>query len=428
MKIKKEKLLINKTLLIFLLFLYIFTPLILLPFNIIHVLFLISIFFLLKNYSGLFFSTLKTRTLSIFIIFQLILAIYAFILDIIVDNSNSYAYNFFLLIIEIIPIAIYISILINNLRVNQYKIYNVILNVGMIQVIFTFITIMFPDIRKWIFENSHSYILIETFNDLSSSRMYGLGRGYTFSMPLFQGFCIIIATTLGIYRSKKYFFLVPFYIISIVLNARIALLSIPIIVFVLFFFRFKKHYIEQLILLGSFIFIIFLSIQFVKNKSESDSEYDTYDWINAGFDEIISFNNGEVKGNMIALTNTMWFIPDLKYIYFGTGENVFGKKDKGSDIGYVINLYYGGIFFSVILYYSYFSFLYKSSNNDIIKKIILYSIIIYLFIANIKGNVFYPNEVINGVILFVIYFKVTELFPKNSINPKITSPLKMYQT
>lgn len=385
------------------LFLFIFTPLVLLPFNILHILTILSLIFLLTKYRKSFFEILISPELNIFFILHFFLFIYSLSLNAFVPGGFGTVYSIASTIIEVLPCAIFISIVFLSLKIDLNKFYDIILIIGIVQVGWVIFALIVPELRDWIITNSGSQKLKDTYDIFGEFRMYGLARGYTFSMPLFQGLCIIIASVLGTYKSSRYYLLIPFYVVSVALNARIALMSLFIAPFIIFFFRFKKHPIKQIFSVLFLFIATYYLVQIIRYQAENSSYFSFWNWLHSGIDEVISFKSGEAKGNLVALTDTMWFRPEGFGLLFGTGEIVFGRSYKPSDIGYVVNLYYGGVVFSILLYTSYFVLLMKYRSNNLIEKSVNLSIVAYLFIANFKGNVFYPNEVINGVLILIVF-------------------------
>jgi hypothetical protein len=306
-------------------------------------------------------------------------------------------------IIEVLPCAIFISIVFLSRGIHLNKFYDIILVIGVFQVCCVILTFLFPGLREYIVTSSSSESLEDTFAIVRDYRIYGLARGYTFTMPLFQGLCIIIATVLGIYKTPKYYFLIPLYVLSIVVNARVALISIVIVPCVILLVSFNKNIVKKIVLNIFLLLSIYYAAQIISYLANNSPSYSTWNWLNSAIEEVYSFKSGQAEGNLYALTDTMWFYPEGIDLLVGTGENVFGREFKSSDIGYVVNLYYGGIVLSILIYVAYFVLLMKYSKDNLIEKTINLSVIVYLFSANFKGNVFRPNEIINGVLALIIF-------------------------
>jgi hypothetical protein len=271
----------------------------------------------------------------------------------------------------------------------------------MLQVGFVVLAMLFPELRDWIIKGAGPD-LVELYGNIGIFRLYGLSSGYTFSMPLFQGLCVIISFALGAFRSSRYYFLIPFYLFSIAVNARIAIISIFIVSFITFFFKFKTHPFKQIFSIIFISLLVLLVVQIVQYEAENSSSLNSWVWFNSGIKEIISFIGGEPIGNLSYLTDTMWFMPEGIDLFLGSGKKAFGSY-RSSDIGYVVNLHYGGVIYSMLLYIPYLWLLMKYSRANLIEKTINVSVLFYLFIANAKGNIFTPNEFIKGVLILIVF-------------------------
>lgn len=400
------------------LYIYIYTPLILLPFNVMHILAMISMLMLCTRYQKRLPEIFGNKALQRFLVLHVFIMAYVLILSILTSGDFSALYYAMSTVFEVIPSAIFISIVMVDRRVNMNKFYDVILGVGLSQVFWVVVTLLVPKLREWVISSSGSAGLEEVYQVVSEYRIYGIARGYTFAMPLFQGLCIILALVLGAYRSAKYYLLVPFFIISVVLNARIGLLALFICPAVLMGFNFLKNPLKQIGTLVIFGVIVSLGILFVQYKAEENSPINSlYGWLNTGVEEVTSLLiENEARGNLEVLGG-MWSTPSGADFLFGTGQNIFGVENNSSDIGYVINLYYGGLFFSLLLYSAYFILikgLYR--NGGIVEKNISICLLIYLAIANVKGNVLIPSEIINGVLLLIIYSMISESCKHKSVS------------
>lgn len=385
-------------------FLFIFMPLVLLPFNVLHILVLWAFLFLLSSYKKEFISLLLSKDIAIFLGLNFFIAIYTFLLS--TFSSRDYTTTFYaiLTILEVVPCAIFIAIVLIKNRVSLYKFYDIVLLVGLLQVCWVIICLLSPTVRDWIISSSGSQGLEDVYSDVMDFRLFGLARGYTFSMPLFQGLCVIISLVLAKYKSRKYYFLVPFFVISILLNGRIGLISLLVAPLVIFIFRLNKHFFREISAVALLILIAFFSVQQIKSIADGNSEMALWaTWVSKGADEVMNYiATGEESGN-IAVASSMWFAPKGVELIFGTGENVFGRINNGSDLGYVVNLYYGGIIFSIILYFAYLLFIIQATGKDVVERIMLVSLAVFLLFANFKGNVFRPNEIINGSVLLVVF-------------------------
>lgn len=386
-------------------FLVIFAPLIILPFNIIHILALASIFILLTKHKKDFHRIIQTREIKIFVSINILIAIYSICLSILTRGDFGFAYYAVSTVFEILPCAIYISIIFLKNNINIQKCYQIILVVGLMQSGVVILELFIPGLRDWIVSNSGSDSLEYIYDLTGGYRIYGLARGYTFSMPLFMGLCVIVALVLSKYSSPKYYMTIPFFILVIVLNSRTALLSLLVAPFIIFLFRLRGSPGREIFWI---IFLMSLAILFneiIYNASQDAAAIGTwYWWLNLGLDELRVLSTNKIAtGNMEALTDTMWFTPSGVELFFGTGENIFMRNNNPSDIGYVINLYYGGLFYSLLLYSAYIIFIFQGFAGKKFERVIGVSLIIFMLLVNFKGSVFRVNEITTGVLILAVY-------------------------
>lgn len=403
-------------------FLFIFTPFIIPSSNIVHVLAAIAYLNLFIKYKQAFFKVLRLKQFRIFLLINFFLILYTIFLGFFTVGDFSNTYYLTSTCVEIFPIGIFISLALLRMKASGSDILNVLLLIGLIQCIFVLASFLSPTFRNLtltFFPKEGNFDVV--FSALGEYRMFGLTRFYTFSMPLFMGFCIIISFVLGVYKSSSFFFLIPIFSFAIITNARVGLLAIPIVIIVVFFARFRQSFIKQILMLTAIIFISAVTISYIKEMSDSSMTYNIWTWLNDGIKEILLFSKGERSGNMELLANTMWIFPEESDLFFGTGFNLFGQFNRSSDIGYVLNLYYGGILFCSLLYIAYFNLLSKYNDQNKIEKVIFISVLILLFTANFKGTVFRPNELIHAVLLLII-FSVTSRYFNTKLRKKKILP------
>jgi hypothetical protein len=398
------------------LFLFVFAPFIF-PFsNVIHVLALIAYYFLLRYFYSKSLRLLKSKSLFYFVLIQVGLFFFAFLHYLFVPDFGN-IYSLYLIVFEILPICFFITFYLSKLNISYVDFLNLILLVGIIQFIFVLGALLSPvfrDLTMIYFPKGSGFD--DYFSILREYRMFGFTRNYTFGMPLFMGLCLIISFVLGNFVTRKYFVLIPFYIFSIAVNARIGLIALPIVIGVLFFYKIRYNFFSQIFGMMIIGFLIIGTILFIEMKDEESTEYSAWTWLNDGVKEMSSFSKGEKTGNMEALAGSMWVFPSPEYMLLGTGKNIFqSKNNQKSDIGLILDFYYGGIFFCYLLYYSYCKLLLVYDKKDLIQKCLFISMLLFLFLANFKGLVFSPHELLNGILLvsvFTIFFNKTSKLKK----------------
>ncbi len=411
----------KRLLLIVFVFLFIYMPLFDFPFNILHLLAIISYLYILNKYYYLARSTLKHTGLKIFILYHIISIFFVLFLFIFFSGDILYSYRHFLIVFEIIPISIFISFQLIKLKFDKYAFYNFILLIGVIQVGIVLITFLYPTVRYLIMEKYMSTNIEERFSIVSGFRAFGLSRNYMYAMPLFQGLCIIIAVILGMFKSKIYYFLIPLYVFSIALNARIGLFSLVVVSIVLFLSSRRGAFYTKIFSVLIILISIYFFAEYVKTRAVSEREFTTWVWLDRGFQELPFLGDGRKEG-VISTLSTMWFLPDIEYFIFGTGHIPFHQKvTQNSDIGYVQIFFYGGIIYSLLVYMAYITItidLVKKSPAE--EKVLFMSILLYLLLVNIKGFAFNSGEHINGIILIYVFTIISSKLNSQSRNLSMT--------
>ena len=383
-------------LMIIYLYLYLYFPPLIPGIHTLHIIGMISWFIILLNPKSTSYIFKLSRMKSI--VLQLILIImYVFIISAYAYQNIAYnMYNYLIYLIDIIPCCLVIGILLKKYNLNLNTFYNILLLVGNIQGIFAMISFLNPNIQKFFIENMIKFGFGENIISLSSKRMYGFGFNFTFTMPILQGVLSILALYLSVRVSLKYIFFVPLLVFSGIINARIIIIVLLIGISLIILDFYKLNIIKMIkvliILIISFILgSIFINI--IKINLES-----TYIWIMDGWNEIVALIKGEEIGYFTYINSSnKWKIPNGISLLFGKGLDIMkGFDGISSDIGYINDIWFGGIFFSIMIYYLFIRILlkiYKSNNNqNINKKFLSIFLLIIFFVSNIKGPIVRVSE------------------------------------
>lgn len=385
------------------------------PINGMHVIGIISIFYLIYNYQWTLKQFSKARILTIYIGFVLIL-IYLFITVIIINGSNiNYIIMPLYYIFDVIPFGLVIACLGNKHCLDIRNYINLAISAGLIQAIISILCFIFPSIHNFCFSLFKNYGYSSTIFYLFEYRMYGLASGLTFAMPVLQMFFAVTLIYRLQSRNIKDLFSILLLIISALINARISigvllvgLIIMPFIQRDTLGVRAKKTF----FILFVFLVFIVLAIPFIEKFSKS-----TYDWLVSGVNEIVSFINGNsetiyfsyvTSSEQYHLPATIW------QILIGTGHTVIGGNELfgyASDIGYVNDIWLGGIVYCCMVYslfYKVFNYL-KNSINHSLKFLGFLSAIIYPLL-NFKGSSFSINSFSIFIIsLFIISVTIKKL-------------------
>ncbi|MHC1749576.1 MAG: hypothetical protein AB9856_14995 [Cellulosilyticaceae bacterium] len=286
-----------------------------------------------------------------------------------------------------------------------------LLNIVMAQSIIGVVMLISPNVREIALKLYLTGTIREDLKWLTSYRIYGITGDYTYITPIFHGMIGTIAVIYAVWKDKKYCIYIPFIIFIILVNGRtgIAIMLIGIAV------AFSCMLINKIRIVKIIKYIILLSIvvsfSIISLKVISPT---TYEWLNDGVQEIVKlFTTGEKEGNFKVLIDDMWFLPQGIGMIFGEGYSVYAGAGKmfgsgSSDIGYINDLFMGGLVYVGILYGSYIKFLLsktvsrsKTEMSKINRSISL-SFIVMLLVANYKGECMRGTNLLLGMIFVKI--------------------------
>ena len=288
-----------------------------------------------------------------------------------------------------------------------------ILVVGAIGATISTITSFFPGIQDYI-RNHFMHLKPDAFLLRETWRGRGISEALTSHYGFIQG-CMLVLAAFHFKSNKWFLWFIPFTIISIIYNARTGLIIAVAGLSLLFFNRNNIKFLILLLIIGVFAFSHLESLGEMIGISDEltgsltrfgDSLYAIYD--EGGIDED--------SGTVYELLVNMWILPDtLNEWIFGRGFSLFGMKDTlgfSSDVGFINNLAYGGLVYSMIMYSFLFIMLKRLWKLN--EKRFFYFLIILFLIINIK-TWFFPNVGTTRMIVLIYYFYVLYDLGKFSI-------------
>lgn len=309
------------------------------------------------------------------------------------------------IIVQIAHVSIIITIL-KNKGFNYESMMRFILNLGLIQGIICIVMVLVPSTREIALNLYYNGREENIF--ITSSRIYGISGDYTFFTPVFHGILAMIACVFAVLKNYKYLLYLPFVLISILLNGRIGLMVFALGVAVAFL---------TLLLRGKSIFkvlnyiVVFISIAIISIVLIKYTVPGTYEWLKSGLqDSLKLITEKELSGNYSTLLDSMLYWPQGFSLIWGEGYRVYGEggalngHSSSSDIGYVNDMFMGGIIYISILYTTILRFVLKTKNSNVnlqmlINKIVSISLIFILLLSNYKGE-----SMRSGTILLAIVF------------------------
>lgn len=260
----------------------------------------------------------------------------------------------------------------------------------------TLILISFPTLNNFIRD-----ILLTTseYTKFITFRSFGLSEGLTYGYGIVQG--IALSIIIYIYRENKILlFFVPLHLITIMFNARIGF--IPPIIMIMYMIV-SRNRIKSLLGLILFTFLLIIVIFSIPIFEEYQS---TINWALSFFTEVSDALQGNIESNtnMAAYTDSMLIFPKNFYEWvIGSGEYIFLRDYDNSDMGYILQLNFGGLSYLICIFslLSYMYFNLKKYNIRYSWFNILF--VGTLFITNIKGNAFISSPSFRLIFLLYIY-------------------------
>ncbi|HVW13937.1 MAG TPA: hypothetical protein VHB54_08950 [Mucilaginibacter sp.] len=335
------------------LYIYIYSPpLKMLPFGLIQVMTPVAYVYLAVNrlFGKMF--RLYRKEIGIF----LILCIYSFIREVLASSDLSFFYDSLFMLVDVIPIAFFISHFAffnfssSGIEGMQGKLLNLFVYTAVIAGLITFYLILNPTMA----EVMNKGILRSGEVEYESTyRSFGFASSLLFAYAIVQGLAVAILLFKVEKQSIKTYpaliLMIVLLVISILFNARIGFAPIAVMtVYLLIMKRSYKLIIACAVLLPLLSYLLF-------NSSLSYLFGENLDWSLKFFTEtqqLLSNKSTSDASNYDVLFNDMLFMPDTAgSIIFGIGQDIIIHAKRNSDIGYVRQLFFGGMIYLSILFY-----------------------------------------------------------------------------
>lgn len=272
-----------------------------------------------------------------------------------------------------------------------------ILWTAIVACVVTVVLILKPNLNAYVRE---LFVLLddERLKDLAIYRGFGIADDLLFTYPiaLSIGSCICLQYAR---KNVSYYGFILLFLIGIFFNARIGM--IPIVIYFIYVI-----FIERRILLLLKISIVVVLLLFFLFDTGFLEEYEaTINWLAEGFLEMSSLFAGEEQstgtfGNLSA----MIVVPQTVLgLVLGTGKDIYLSASNNSDIGYVLQLNYGGIIYVLFFFFIVINLYknlkkYNSPHNGWFNFVFIGTFLI----CNIKGYFF---STLSGVrMLMLLYF------------------------
>lgn len=221
------------------------------------------------------------------------------------------------------------------------------------------------------------------------TRIFGISSDYTFGTPIYHGLIAGLAVYFALKdRIRRYYLYVPFILLVTFLNGRTGILVFLVTAAASIFYIYAKRsrLINAFIAFGVVIALLVGLLAGVARFAPN-----AYNFIDSFIEDTKNLlEKHELTGNYEVLYETSKIMPKNEKLLFGEGYRIYdaqGAQRAGgrSDVGYINDLFIGGIFYIIVLYSATFSFMMHHERKE---AFIFLLIIFVILIVNIKGEIF----------------------------------------
>lgn len=315
-----------------------------------------------------------------------LLSLYTLVISIINSHPIRF-FQYFFCVIWLCTLYLFKKTVLEKYLSNR-KILEMILLFGVIQGVICLIMLMFPSIKE--VANSLAFLNAERNIFRQEKRLFGISNDYTFFTPCYHGFLTSFCVIYSISYNRKFLFAVPFIFLATFLNNRtgvlICILNLFIVLVILFFspeIKTKTKLRTISISIGVLILLFFV-LMIIKKYNIINYEYTIQGVLSS-------------KEYVKELSHNMLYFPTGKAFIFGNGDiqagvtrtNLGLSSMQQSDIGYVNDMYIGGLLYCVLLYMTNMKFVFTKTLSRIFSVRMFYFDIIIastLLISNFKGQ------------------------------------------
>jgi hypothetical protein len=245
-------------------------------------------------------------------------------------------------------------------------------------------------------------------------RGFGISESLTYSYGITQGIALSLCFV-KLSKHKLYLIFIPFLVISILFNARIGFVPPIIMLFYLIFI--EKEY-KSVLLVGIVVALLFIiasgSIFIIEHEK-------TISWGLDFFKQVSDYfvGNENMKSSTInVLLSDMKVLPATTSEWLiGSGTSFYLNVGHSTDVGYFLQLTYGGIIYVTLL----LSLVMKMSFRIFIYKEYRWFLCLFMLttlICNIKGD-FVPGSAGFRLLMLIYVYMINSNYPTGKNNIKI---------
>ncbi|WP_257666571.1 hypothetical protein [Parapedobacter tibetensis] len=368
-------------------------------------------------------NALLTKSIFQFLVLNLGIILYCVLIDLYfqkgegVDTTKLFYFKQLRFLANAIFICLGFAIVLNSLKWDVKKLLDCYVKIAIAQSIIATAMLLLPSLKDYIVNNLLDLeFLFESKEDRLLNRIYGVSSEYLFAYPLFQGFALMIIFLQIVQKNYKNVVFIPLILVSILFNARIGFIALPIVLSVYFLSIFsQKNKTSRLFRYGAILlmFVSIVSLSVILASTYIDATV-LYDAVNRGLE-----SSTTTTGHLGKLFGDMLYFPSSTIGYiFGEGRYVYqNPKDVHSDIGYVNDILFGGlIYLGFYLLNLYKLFFYKLKSADYVYRILIVSSFIMILVSNYKGPVLANNSFIRALLILVFLYILSYKERKNTLS------------
>ena len=377
--------------------------------NAVHVVGGCSILYLLWKLR--FLQLLKMRKNLVIVGGFVLLLVYGGVLMILHDTGLSSLSSQLYYLVDVIPFALVMVDYVKRKSLSVDALMHLLIVVGMLQAICAVLTMALPPLKNLLIQMLLDY----GYGDviwLTAHRMFGFSGQLTHATPILQSFLAVLAFYLCFEKSRKYYVAVFLLMGTAIFNARSSVISFGLgALMVLCCARRwggKRvwHTLKVLLILLPVFAVGVIALGFIMPQS--------VEWLRVGLQEILAILVGKSESTILSrLLSEEWLVlPKGIALLFGVGSTIMcgyenaalGIAQINSDVGYINDIWYGGLAYAAFLYavFAYMMQQLRSKCHVGAVRFMGIFLAVVMPLLNVKGMAFAMHGYSNFIVILTI--------------------------
>ena len=345
--------------------------------------------------------------------FYLVLA-YIYLLIIYLLNGRQNLFDIYLLfwIVDVMPISYVIIHICNKKKMLYFDFERIVIYAGIIEAVLVFCALISPTIQSLFIKQMIAAGHSESFLDKWSFRTYGFASNLQYSSALVMATIALLAINRMFSRKKYRLFIVAIIlVIASYVNARTSLVVFVVGIVGLILLNIKdKKKLKQIFKVCISVFIAFIALLYYLSTIELNEQTT---WLRDGVYEILAIFSDKYVTDYstieVLMNEKRYILPsNILNILFGTGTYIMARNEYyvNSDIGYVNDIWYGGVVYAICIYVFFLRMLKKiklKNLGSVYFNNLTFVMLISIVIANIKGYIFGFNNLSTLILIIYVY-------------------------